>query len=62
VQESHEAADLAIKGDIADLRKESIPGLLAWMLSSKSLNAHNFKFGSIVVAALGAFTLIFKFL
>jgi len=38
VQESHEAADLATKGDIADLRKESIPGLLAWMLSSKSLN------------------------
>ncbi len=59
VQESHEAADLATKGDIADLRHE-IDGLRHEM---KELELRmTIKLGSIVIAGLGVMTLIFKFL
>jgi len=81
VRESHEAADVATKGDIADLRhemKELETGLrheisdlrkdmdvrfagMEAKLEKLELRM-TIKLGSIVVVALGAFTVIFKFL
>jgi len=70
VRESHEAVDVATRGDIADLRHEmkemetglhhQIDGLRHEM---KELELRmTIKLGSIVIAALGVLTLIFKFL
>ena len=56
VRESHEAAELATKGDIAELRKD-----IDSKLEKLELRM-TIKLGSIVVVALGAFTVIFKFL
>ena len=52
VRESHEAAELATKGDIASLRHE-IKELELCM---------TIKLGSVVIAGLGVLTLSFKFL
>jgi len=56
VRDSHEAAELATKGDIADLRKDMDAKFEKLELRM------TIKLGSIVVVALGAFTVIFKFL
>jgi len=63
VQESHEAADLATKGDIADLRKDMDARFASIDAKLEKLELRmTIKLGSIVVVALGAFTVIFKFL
>jgi hypothetical protein len=85
VRESHEAADVATKGDIAELGheiKELETGLRHEMEELRTGLRHEIsdlrkdmdakleklelrmtiKLGSIVVVALGAFTVIFKFL
>ena len=56
VRDSHEAAELATKGDIVDLCKDMDAKFEKLELRM------TIKLGSIVVVALGAFTVIFKFL
>jgi len=70
VQESHEAADVATKGDITELRHEIDNVRHEISDLRKDMDAKfeklelrmTIKLGSIVVVALGAFTVIFKFL
>ena len=63
VWESHEAADVATKGDIAELRHEIKELETGLRHEIKELELRmTIKLGSIVVVALGAFTVIFKFL
>jgi predicted phage-related endonuclease len=63
VRESHEAADVATKGDISDLRHEikELETNLRHEIKELELRM-TIKLGSTVVIALGAFTVIFKFL
>jgi hypothetical protein len=63
VQESHEAAELVTKGDIANLRK-----YMDARFASMDAKLEKFellmtiKLGSIAIAGLGVFTLGFNFL
>jgi DNA-binding transcriptional MerR regulator len=63
VQESHEAAELATKEDIAELRHEISDLRKDIDAKFEKLELRmTIKLSSIVVVALGAFTVIFKFL
>jgi len=63
VQESHETADLATKGDIAELRKDMDVRFAGMGAKLEKLELRmTIKLGSIVIAGVGVLTLIFKLL